>query len=107
MRKLICVLCIIGCFAFAGCANPMHDNDYPSGTASVDINARALELGFSSVTEYTAYVDEQHAHGDHSNCDVMSDGNHSVCDHVDHQGTCHDGSSHNGTSHDNHDGHHH
>jgi hypothetical protein len=106
MKKIILGMMVFAILSFIGCSNPMHSGD-DNNSGAVNISARAAVLGFSNVADYTAYVHENCLNGDHSNCDIATNGTHSVCKHTDHQGTCHDGSVYSGSSHDNHNGDHH
>jgi hypothetical protein len=62
-----------------------------------ELSLRALSLGYSDTTSYTASTWQKCLANNHTNCDVLADGSHQPCIHASHSGTRHDGTPYNGT----------
>lgn len=92
--------------AFGACSNSDDNRDL---NTDKNIELRAATLGYPDVATYKAAVVNQCAAGNHENCDILTNGTHQACSHVEHIGIKHDGSHHSGVHHttDHHtDGHH-
>ena len=86
--------------ALASCSK---DDEHNLGNTEQNLELRASSLGFSDANAYKASVAEQHAAGNHENCDILNNGTHQTCGYAEHSGTKHDGTHHNGTDHGTHD----
>jgi hypothetical protein len=56
-----------------------------------ELSLRASSLGYSDISSYITNVHQQCLAENHTNCDVLADGNHQPCTHSSHSGTKHDG----------------
>lgn len=88
MKKMLLILAAVSLFAACQKSDPQAPTQ--------DGETRASALGFDSAEQYCDWVNEQHALGNHENCDVLADGTHTPCLDATHSGQCIDGEHHDG-----------
>jgi hypothetical protein len=81
-------------FAFSSC-----DKNNKNEILDEALQSRAKALGFEDTKTYVQFVQNNCEQGNHENCNVLANGEHRVCDNVNHKGQHHNGNHHNGSNH--------
>jgi hypothetical protein len=65
------------------------------------LDVRAQALGFETADAYVKSVQSNCSQGNHENCNILANGEHRICNNVNHEGRCQNGEHYNGERHGN------
>jgi hypothetical protein len=95
MRTKIFLVIAFAGFTLSSCDKSNKD------TFETALEARAQALGFEDTSSYIQFVQTNCSQDNHENCNILPNGEHHVCDNVNHKGQHRNGSRYRGTEHGN------